>query len=195
MSLTGEPDGPPAKSGLSLVDFSGGYVSALALLAGVWRARRDGVGCDCDIVAVRDRALAAHLRRDVGGVARARRRAAGGVRAPVDRAVPGVPDRRRLDHGRVREAEVLGGAVRRAGAAGRRALRGLRGPRGAPRGAAGAAPAAVRGADHRRGAGAPARACRAGAVNDVLGALDDPQVAARDGRSSGTSTRRSATCG
>jgi crotonobetainyl-CoA:carnitine CoA-transferase CaiB-like acyl-CoA transferase len=48
MSLTGEPDGPPSKSGLSLVDFSGGYVSALALLAGVWRARRDGVGCDCD---------------------------------------------------------------------------------------------------------------------------------------------------
>src|SRR4051794_28971423 len=48
MSLTGEPSGPPAKSGLSLVDYSGGYVSALALLAGVWRARRDGVGCDCD---------------------------------------------------------------------------------------------------------------------------------------------------
>src|SRR4051794_23198703 len=48
MSLTGELEGPPAKSGLSLVDFSGGYVSALALLAGVWRARRDGVGCDCD---------------------------------------------------------------------------------------------------------------------------------------------------
>ncbi len=48
MALTGEPDGPPAKSGLSLVDFSGGYVAALALLAGVWRARRDGVGCDCD---------------------------------------------------------------------------------------------------------------------------------------------------
>jgi crotonobetainyl-CoA:carnitine CoA-transferase CaiB-like acyl-CoA transferase len=49
MSLTGEPDGPPTKSGLSLVDLSGGYVSAIALLAGVWRARRDGVGCDCDI--------------------------------------------------------------------------------------------------------------------------------------------------
>lgn len=48
MSLTGEPDGPPTKSGLSMVDFSGGYVSALALLAGVWRARRDGIGCDCD---------------------------------------------------------------------------------------------------------------------------------------------------
>jgi crotonobetainyl-CoA:carnitine CoA-transferase CaiB-like acyl-CoA transferase len=49
MSLTGDPDGPPTKSGLSLVDLSGGYVAALAVLAGVWRARRDGVGCDCDI--------------------------------------------------------------------------------------------------------------------------------------------------
>jgi crotonobetainyl-CoA:carnitine CoA-transferase CaiB-like acyl-CoA transferase len=49
MSLTGEPDGPPTKSGLSLVDLSGGYVSTIALLAGLWRARRDGVGCDCDI--------------------------------------------------------------------------------------------------------------------------------------------------
>ena len=35
--------------GLSLVDLSGGYASAIALLAGVWRARRDGVGCDCDV--------------------------------------------------------------------------------------------------------------------------------------------------
>jgi crotonobetainyl-CoA:carnitine CoA-transferase CaiB-like acyl-CoA transferase len=49
MSLTGDPDGPPTKSGLSLVDLSGGYVSAIAVLAGVWRARRDGVGCDCDV--------------------------------------------------------------------------------------------------------------------------------------------------
>lgn len=48
MSLTGEPDGPPAKSGLSLVDFSGGYVAALALMSGIHAARRDGVGMDCD---------------------------------------------------------------------------------------------------------------------------------------------------
>ena len=34
MSLTGDPDGPPTKSGLSLVDLSGGYASAIA------RARR-----------------------------------------------------------------------------------------------------------------------------------------------------------
>jgi crotonobetainyl-CoA:carnitine CoA-transferase CaiB-like acyl-CoA transferase len=48
-SLTGEPDGPPTKSGISLVDLSGGYASVIALLAGLWRARRDGVGCDCDV--------------------------------------------------------------------------------------------------------------------------------------------------
>lgn len=49
MGLTGEPDRPPAKSGLSLVDLSSGYVSAIALIAGLWRARREGIGCDCDI--------------------------------------------------------------------------------------------------------------------------------------------------
>jgi crotonobetainyl-CoA:carnitine CoA-transferase CaiB-like acyl-CoA transferase len=49
MSITGEPDGPPAKSGLSLVDYSGGLVAATALLAGVHAARRDGVGMDCDV--------------------------------------------------------------------------------------------------------------------------------------------------
>jgi crotonobetainyl-CoA:carnitine CoA-transferase CaiB-like acyl-CoA transferase len=47
-ALTGAPDGPPTKSGLSLVDYSGGLVAALALLAGIHAARRDGVGCDCD---------------------------------------------------------------------------------------------------------------------------------------------------
>ncbi len=48
-SLTGDPAGPPTKSGLSLVDLSGGYASAIALLSGIWRARRDGIGCDCDV--------------------------------------------------------------------------------------------------------------------------------------------------
>ncbi|MGH3319156.1 MAG: CaiB/BaiF CoA transferase family protein [Streptosporangiaceae bacterium] len=48
MTLTGEPDGPPTKTGPSLVDYSGGYVAAISLLAGVHAARRDGVGMDCD---------------------------------------------------------------------------------------------------------------------------------------------------
>ncbi|HEY7004685.1 MAG TPA: CoA transferase [Gaiellaceae bacterium] len=49
MSVTGGPEDPPTKSGLSLVDFSAGYLGALAVLAGVWRARRDGVGGDADL--------------------------------------------------------------------------------------------------------------------------------------------------
>jgi crotonobetainyl-CoA:carnitine CoA-transferase CaiB-like acyl-CoA transferase len=49
MSLTGDPDGPPTKSGLSLVDYCGGYALSIALLSAVWRARRDGLGADCDI--------------------------------------------------------------------------------------------------------------------------------------------------
>lgn len=70
MSLTGEPDGPPTKSGLSLVDFSGGMVGALALVSAVHAARRDGVGTDCDI-SLHDVALSMlsypatwHLNRD-----------------------------------------------------------------------------------------------------------------------------------
>ncbi|MFJ4170734.1 CaiB/BaiF CoA transferase family protein [Paenarthrobacter sp. NPDC089714] len=49
MDITGEPDGPPTKSGLSIVDFSAGYVAALALMSGLWAAKRDGVGMDCDV--------------------------------------------------------------------------------------------------------------------------------------------------
>lgn len=49
MDITGEPDGPPTKSGLSIVDFSTGYVAALALMSGLFAARRDGVGMDCDV--------------------------------------------------------------------------------------------------------------------------------------------------
>jgi len=49
MSVTGEPGGPPMKAGLSLVDYSGGFVAGMAVLAGVHAARRDGKGLDCDL--------------------------------------------------------------------------------------------------------------------------------------------------
>jgi crotonobetainyl-CoA:carnitine CoA-transferase CaiB-like acyl-CoA transferase len=49
MSLTGEPGGPPTRTGLSLVDFATGFVAAIAILAGVHAARRDGIGMDCDV--------------------------------------------------------------------------------------------------------------------------------------------------
>lgn len=49
MDITGEPDGPPTKSGLSLVDYSGGLVAAISMLSALHAARRDGVGMDCDV--------------------------------------------------------------------------------------------------------------------------------------------------
>jgi crotonobetainyl-CoA:carnitine CoA-transferase CaiB-like acyl-CoA transferase len=49
MSLTGEPEGPPARAGLPVVDFSGGLAVALGLVAGLLQARRTGIGCDVDV--------------------------------------------------------------------------------------------------------------------------------------------------
>jgi len=49
MSVSGEPDAPPTKCGISIVDFSGGILSALALMIGLHRARATGVGCDLDV--------------------------------------------------------------------------------------------------------------------------------------------------
>src|SRR2546422_1066053 len=49
MSVTGEPDGPPTRSGVSVVDFAGGMLSALALMIGLHRARETGAGCDLDV--------------------------------------------------------------------------------------------------------------------------------------------------
>jgi crotonobetainyl-CoA:carnitine CoA-transferase CaiB-like acyl-CoA transferase len=49
MSVTGEPDAPPTKAGVSVVDFSGGILSALALMIGIHRARATGVGADLDV--------------------------------------------------------------------------------------------------------------------------------------------------
>ncbi len=47
--LSGEPDGPPARMGLSVVDYSTGTTCALALLAGILEARRTGRGRDIDV--------------------------------------------------------------------------------------------------------------------------------------------------
>jgi crotonobetainyl-CoA:carnitine CoA-transferase CaiB-like acyl-CoA transferase len=49
MSLTGEPDAPPAKSGLSVVDFAAGLAAGYSLLAGLLAASRTGIGMDCDV--------------------------------------------------------------------------------------------------------------------------------------------------
>ena len=49
MSLTGEPDGPPTKCGVSVVDYSGGLMSIVGLLVCLLRARATGIGGDVDV--------------------------------------------------------------------------------------------------------------------------------------------------
>jgi crotonobetainyl-CoA:carnitine CoA-transferase CaiB-like acyl-CoA transferase len=56
-ALTGDPGGPPVKSGLSLADYAGGMMAALALMAAVFDAQRTGRGRDVD-VSLYDTALA-----------------------------------------------------------------------------------------------------------------------------------------
>ncbi len=47
--LTGEPDGPPARMGLSLVDYMAGLHMALGLVSAVMKARETGQGRDVDV--------------------------------------------------------------------------------------------------------------------------------------------------
>jgi crotonobetainyl-CoA:carnitine CoA-transferase CaiB-like acyl-CoA transferase len=47
-SMTGEPSTPPARFGLSMVDYMTGVVTALALVAGILAARASGRGLDVD---------------------------------------------------------------------------------------------------------------------------------------------------
>jgi crotonobetainyl-CoA:carnitine CoA-transferase CaiB-like acyl-CoA transferase len=49
MSLTGDPDGPPGKAGISYVDHSGGLAAALAVSAALLQRNRTGQGQHLDI--------------------------------------------------------------------------------------------------------------------------------------------------
>ncbi|MEM7751726.1 MAG: CoA transferase, partial [Pseudomonadota bacterium] len=49
LSVTGEPDGPPSRFGLSLVDLSTGLQAAIALASGILGARTSGKGGDYDV--------------------------------------------------------------------------------------------------------------------------------------------------
>ena len=48
-SVTGEPDGPPVRFGLSMVDFMTGSMMATGLVSAVLGAHRMGKGCDVDV--------------------------------------------------------------------------------------------------------------------------------------------------
>lgn len=49
MALTGEPDAPPARFGLSMVDFMTGTTLSMGLLAAIIGAMRTGLGRDVDV--------------------------------------------------------------------------------------------------------------------------------------------------
>lgn len=49
MDLTGEPDGPPCRSGQSMIDYMSGITGMVGLLSAVWNARETGIGCDVDV--------------------------------------------------------------------------------------------------------------------------------------------------
>ncbi len=49
LSVTGEPDAPPTRFGLSMVDFMTGSMQATAALAGILSARSTGMGRDYDV--------------------------------------------------------------------------------------------------------------------------------------------------
>lgn len=49
MSLTGEPDGPPSRMGVSIIDFMSGATFAFAVVSALLSARTTGVGCDVGV--------------------------------------------------------------------------------------------------------------------------------------------------
>jgi succinate--hydroxymethylglutarate CoA-transferase len=49
LAVTGEPDGPPARFGLSMVDYMTGMTAAFALICGLHAARATGIGRDVEV--------------------------------------------------------------------------------------------------------------------------------------------------
>ena len=113
-SLTGEPDGPPARFGLSVVDLMTGLGLSYAVAAGIVSARASGEGRDLDVslfdMALHNLCYPAAWYLNEGHVVGRLPRSAHPSLTPC----PALPHRRRLDLHHVQQGEVLAGAVREA---------------------------------------------------------------------------------
>ena len=102
MSVTGEPDGPPVRAGVSLIDFATGQWASIGILAALLDREHTGVGQHDRHVALRDGAGAALVADRC--VCRYRRGArTPRLSVPADRAVRGLSDERRRADDRRRE--------------------------------------------------------------------------------------------
>lgn len=57
MSMAGEPGGPPAKAGVSFVDYSGGFLAMLGMMTALWEVQKTGKGRDVDVALMDGAAL------------------------------------------------------------------------------------------------------------------------------------------
>ena len=112
-SLTGDPEGPPARFGLSVVDMMTGLAMAYALLAGADGCAGDGRGARRRCESVRRGAPQPRLSRHLVPERRRQPGAPAALGPSLAHALPALPHRRRLDLHHVQQGEVLAGAVPR----------------------------------------------------------------------------------
>ncbi len=112
MELTGDPDGPPTRVGVSLIDSMSGLTGIVGLLACLLRAKHDGRGLRRRHLPLRRRHAPAHLSRPLVPERRRCLAARAAQRASLAGAGPDLSDQGRLDLHHVHDPEVL--AVARA---------------------------------------------------------------------------------
>ena len=94
MELTGDPDGPPTRVGVSLIDSMSGLTGIVGLLACLLARQDDGAGLRRRDLPVRRRHAPAHLSRRLVPQRRRCLAARAAQRASVAGAGPDLPDQR-----------------------------------------------------------------------------------------------------
>ena len=112
LAVTGEPDGPPARFGLSMVDYMTGMTAAFALMCGLHAARASGDRPRRRGQSLRRRYPPAELSGDLVPERGAGDDAAAALGPPLPRPLAAVPHAGRLDLLHVPDPALLGAAVR-----------------------------------------------------------------------------------